>query len=451
MILRLLCICLLYFIITALLYFLPKKTTFFHKHVFILELGILSISLYLHLFLAVLSPIGDSTYFAKIMTRLTTEEFFGFYDRMGITYPPLFNYLFWGLGKILQFLQIPFSRTSRAFVFCIKLPGILCEFLMAGIIYHESRRYLSEIQSVQALVLILLNPGYLFITSYICQVDALYSFFIFLTIYLIIKKRMSWSYFSFAAAILLKFQAIFITPVLIFAIIDQVLLHNFCWKRFWRHCFTGLTAIACMALSYLPFIYDFKNHSFSSGGISHNFTSSIASYGKASQNAYNFWTLTGYNEVPHSALLGPLSCHTWGTLFLILLVALSTLFFFKSRGHLTIYPMLAALLVAGTYCFAIKMMSRYLYPAIILLILGYIMKPTRERFLCAFSFSIGFFLVVGFDYLIYPWKTYHRGLVLPYIISAYVILCFVFLLYTIWKECRIAYRLKKKETGEMLS
>ncbi|MGN0291795.1 MAG: hypothetical protein ACI4C5_07675 [Lachnospiraceae bacterium] len=444
MILRLFIICFSYLLLLALLMVSVKKFTFISKNIFYFELIILSLSLYLHLFLAILSPIGDSRYFAQIMTQLTTEDFFGFYETKGITYPPLFNYLFYFYGNILRMVGIPFDKTVRTFVFCVKIPGIFCEFMMAGLIYRISKKYLTDNQRIIALFLILLNPGYLFITSYICQIDALYSFFIFLTLYLIVEKHLKLSYFSFAAAILLKFQSVFITPVLIFAIIDQVILNDFNWKRFFTHLGTGLSAIACMAVSYLPFIYDFENHVSSEGGLTYNFTSSIASYGKASQNAYNFWTLTGYNEIPISESFGPFSCNTWGTLFLIILVALSVFFYLRKRDDIAMYPMLAALLVSGTYCFAVKMMSRYLYPAIILLLLGYVMKPTLQRLLCTISFTIGFFLVVGFDYLVYPWKSYTKDLILPYLISFYVIVCFGLLFYTLWKETSHDYAGIKK-------
>lgn len=413
------------------------KVTLSEKKAFFAELLILFFSLYLHLLLSIVTPRGDSVYFSKVLAHLAEGNYFNFYNEFGITYPPLFNFLCILLGRILLFLNIPFDWTRRDFIFCIKIPGILCEFVMAWIVYLLAKKYVPESKRPLALFLILLNPGYLLVTSYISQVDALFTLFMALTLYCILSKRLKTSYFCFAAAILFKFQALFITPVLIYGIISQVILENFSWKRFWQHLLTGLTAIACMLASYIPFIYDFKTHSFSEGGLLVNFTSSVASYGKASQNAYNFWTLTGYNLIPHSNLFGPFSCNTWGTLFIILLVLLSGWFFLRNMKNTTTYPMLAALLVSGVYCFATKMMARYLYPAIILLIIGYAIKPTTKRFICALSFSIALFLCTGFDYLVYPWRTYHSGLILPYIISAYVVLCFFYLVYVLWQETKV--------------
>ena len=99
-----------------------------------------------------------------------------------------------------------------------------------------------------------------------------------------------------------------------------------------------------------------------------------------------------------------------------------------------LYPLLAAFLVAGVFCFSVRMMSRYLYPAIILLIYACILRPTKKRLLCTVAFSLAFFCNVWCDYMVYPYSAYHNGLFLPYIFSFYTVLCFLGLTYTIADE-----------------
>lgn len=423
---------------------------------FFLEISILFLSIYLHLYLAVLTPNGDSVYFSDIMTRLTEEPFFGFYDRTGITYPPLFNYTFFCLAKLLQLLHIPFNWRFRSFIFCIKIPGILCEFLMALIIYQTARKYLPENKRYLSLFLILINPGYLLVTSYISQVDALYSFFALLTLFLIINRHLKTAYFTFAAGILFKFQTLFIGPVLVLAIIDQVLLHNFSLRRFFIHLFAGLSAIACMFLSYLPFLYDFHVGISTQMGLAHNFTSSVKGYGRASANAYNFWTLLGYNLKYDSEYFGPFPCRIWGTIFIVLLVILCGIFFLFAIGtdrklpglqkgsgkhfpvfrplDTNLYPLLATFLISGIFCFSMRMMARYLYPAVVLLIYAYALKPSKKRLFCTVSFSVAFFLNVWCDFMVYPYADYRKELILPYLISFYILGCFLGLASTIISE-----------------
>lgn len=406
------------------------------NRIFIIELAILALSVYLYLLLSIITTHGDSGSFAVIIKGLVEEPFLGFYDRAGFSYPPLFNYLYFIIGKIMQLTGTPFDYRTRAFLLLLKLPAIICEFLMAALLYRQARKRLRREQTIPVLVLILLNPGYLFITAYISQIDALYVFFMLLTLSLMADHRLKASFFAFGAAFLFKFQAVFITPVIAYAVIQQVFLQDFNWKKFWTSLLSGLAAIACMVLSYMPFIFDFRHWEFTNAGLTGNFNASIKSFGLASQNTYNFWTLIGYNWHYETEKLGFFSCTTWGTIFIVLLVILATALFAYRRKDEDVLPLLGALLVTGTCCFAVRMMPRYLYPAVALLIIGYILKPTLLRFACVIIYSVLFFLETAFDYLIYPQWEYSTKLILPRIISAALLAGFGFLVYVIIRERR---------------
>lgn len=414
-----------------------KKNSYFihtEKHIFLMELFILAISSYLFLCLSILTVHGDSYAFANIIRALVEEPFCNFYANGGINYPPLFNYIYYVVGKIMQLLGVPFSFRSHAFIFGMKVPPIICEFLMAWMLYRQCRRHLRREQTIPVLMLILLNPGYLLVTAYISQVDAIYVFFMLLTLILIQGKKLKLSYFAFAAAIMTKFQAIFITPVIAFAIVQQVFLVDFNWKKFWKHLGSGLCAIACMALSYVPFLYHANDPAGAEVGLTDNFTTSIQSFGYASHNTYNFWCLMGYNYRKETELFGPLSCYHWGILFIILLVLLTIVLFIRRKKDTDALPLLAAFLIAGMYCFSIRMMNRYLYPAIVLLILAMILRPTVQRFICTIYFAIIFFKENMFTYQIYPYERYTSELFLPKLISVAMLLGFGFLLYIILSE-----------------
>lgn len=416
-------------------YFFDKKTSA-SSHISLIEACIFGLSLYLNLLFSILTATGDSAFFVSITQRFSASPapFAAFYEMEGITYPPLFNYIYYLWSQLLSLCSIPLNYTNEAFIFSVKLPGILCEFFMAGLLYRYAQKNLPKGQTIPVLLLILLNPGYLFLTAYICQIDALYTFFMLLTVYLICRQRLKLSYFSFAAAALCKFQTIFISPVIIYATIHTVFFHNFSWKKFWQHLICGLSAIFCMFLSYLPFVWNFKEHTFYKGGILINFTSSLKSYGFATQNTYNFWTLTGYNSYSEDLYFGFFTCKQWGTIFLILLVFLCTVLFLLHENSPDIYPMLSAALVSGTVCFATRMMSRYLYPAVVLLLFGFILKPTCRRCLCVLLFTAALFLLNIFSYLVYPLKQYSPELLLPRILSVYLLGCFVFLIFTLFRE-----------------
>ncbi len=400
------------------------------------EAAIFGVSLYLNLLLGILTATGDSSFFVSVMTRFTQSDspFAGYYARGGITYPPLFNYIYYLLAQALQLLHIPISYTSEAFILAVKLPGILCEFAMAWMLYRYAKKNLPKGQTIPILLLTLLNPAYLLVTAYICQIDALYVFFMLLTVMLSCEHRLKLSYFTFAAAIMCKFQAIFITPVLILAAVREVMSPAFSPKKFRRHLLAALAAVCCMFVSYLPFVWDAASGTFYKGGVTINFATSIKSYGLASQNTYNFWTLLGYNYLSEDLACGPFTCKDWGMFFIVLLVLLCAALFLLHKGNPHIYPMLGAVLVSGTVCFATRMMPRYLYPAVPLLILGYLLYPSRRRFLCALCFTAALFLLNGFDYLIYPMEAYAKELVLPRVVAVYLLGCVGFLVSTVLRE-----------------
>lgn len=403
---------------------------------FLWELVIISTSLYGYLYLTIIAPFGDAPDFEKMMERLLGQGFYGIYENGGITYPPVFQYLFFLLGKVMGLFHVPIDATKPAFSFCVKLPCILCVFLMAYLVYRTVRRHAEGRKRILILFLILWNPGYLFVTGYVCQVDALYVFFMIVTVWLLMEGRLKLSYFTFAIAVLCKFQAVFITPVLAFAVIDRVILRDFSRRRFFSHLGAGAAALGCMILSYVPFCVRFSTGEVTAGGFYSNFADTTAGFGKASQNAYNFWTLVGYNEIPQTERFGVFSCRTWSGIFLVLLVLLTVFFYAKAKKDGSMYPMLAALLVSGTFCFAVRMMSRYLYAAPALLLLGYARKPTGKRLANAVATSVCFYLETAVEYLVYPWRTYEKGMPVPALLSLFSIFCFGFLVYTIWSEIR---------------
>lgn len=127
--------CILYVSAAIFFYRYFSSSNISSKKIFAAELIILFISIYLYLYLSILSPNGDSVFIKNLINSLTYEGFSGFYDNAGITYPPLFNYLYYVIGKILIMCGIPLSWTYRSFIFVVKLPCICCIFGAIYIIY----------------------------------------------------------------------------------------------------------------------------------------------------------------------------------------------------------------------------------------------------------------------------------------------------------------------------
>jgi Gpi18-like mannosyltransferase len=407
---------------------------------------ILTAALFLRLPCMLLNHDGDLQYFMNASEEFLNQGFFGFFGRWNIVYPPLFEYLLFLIGKLSSLLGITFIYGSKLTTFLFKIPGVLFDLLTGWILYRITSRQkrCQETLGLTLSLLYLFSPVTILDSAYIGQVDSIYSFFTLLTVYLICTKRLELSYFAFAAGFLLKYQIIFITPVLIFGIVNQVVLTDFSWKRFFHHFKIGLTAIGCILLSYLPFIYQPSTGEFRPEDLLHTFGNSLGSYGRASLNAYNFWTLIGYNLVDEKASFGPFSCSVWGTIAIVALVCASIFLFLKYRKDASSYPMIGAFLIFGMYCFSTKMMGRYLFPALGLLFLGFILKPNRTRFLCALLPTNLLFCCIALDYLYYPYSAYRPELLMPRILSVLVLGCFGFLVWTMAGEIRCLYPPNRK-------
>lgn len=405
---------------------------FFHtKNISIYLAVVIFLSVYANLMLSILTSYGDSGGISDYTNFLISHPLCEYLPSARITYPPVFCYVYLLLGKFATFLHIPIAGDSRWFLLLMKLPCFFVEYIMAGMFYQCTRKKYTERHAIPILIATVCNPAYLLLTAYISQVDALYAFFVVLTVYLLYQKKLIPAYFAFATAILFKFQAVFITPVVFLATLNDVILHDFEWKNLWKHLLGGFSAIGYMILCYIPFLFDFSKRSFIDYGITDNFTNSIASYGLATQNAPNLWYLLGYNFKSEYELLGPFTCTTWYHVFIVLLVFLCIGLFWIRREDRTIYPLLAALLVSGTVCFAVRIMPRYLYAAAGLTIFAFILKWTKKRFICMISMNLCLFLINASDYLLYPISVYTPELIVPRLISLYTLVCFVIVIVTI--------------------
>lgn len=102
--------------------------------------------------------------------------------------------------------------------------------------------------------------------------------------------------------------------------------------------------------------------------------------------------------------------------FRISITDLCIMLFWIHREDRTIYPLLAALLISGTVCFAVRMMPRYLYAAAGLTIFVFMLKWTKKRFICMISMNLCLFLINACDYLLYLITIYydiHTGAYYP--------------------------------------
>lgn len=323
-----------------------------------------------------------------------------FYNDGFSDYPPGYIYVCGILAWICESFKIGWSAdlaavdwTSAATDVVFKLPACICDLAAGYYIYKIAKRKFPDNMSVLCAVLYIFNPAVMINSSVWGQVDSIYVFFLLLMINYILERKLPCAYLAFGIGIIVKPQMLFFAPILIWAIVEQVFLENFSWKKFINHLVWGVCAIVIMLLLAAPF------------GLSKvipQFTDTVGSYEYCSVNAYNIWTVFGKNWIDQGQKILFMSAKSWGTLAIVIVVVSTFILLSKNKKCKSKYFLMSAFLIVGVFLFSVRMHERYMYPVMVLLLLAYLMNPRKEIMYAYIGFSIVQFLNVGHVLYYYP-------------------------------------------------
>jgi Gpi18-like mannosyltransferase len=267
-------------------------------------------------------------------------------------YPPFNIYLFWGFGSLANALSLT-GTAQMAYV--IKLVPNLFDLATAGLIFAFVRKRLTFNAALLATALYAFNPAVVFNGAVWGQFDAIYTFFLVLSVMLALASKPELSAVTFTLGVLTKPQGIALAPLIAYLILRQYRLQ-------WRRLVTSLVAVvATVFVVILPFEWSnpvtfLSNIYFSAYN--------NPSYQVTSLNAFNMWALGGL-WVPD----GFLSIVGWvlfGCLAVFTLYVLHKRF--KASGEVLVLFSTFVLLFAF-FMLPTRIHERYLFPAISMLAL----------------------------------------------------------------------------------
>ncbi|MBI2314891.1 glycosyltransferase family 39 protein [Candidatus Daviesbacteria bacterium] len=344
------------------------KTIFLNKENKILILLLLA-GITFRLLLAPLSgfQIDINDWFAWAI-RLNNLNFAQFYSKDIFTdYTPGYLYVLGLLGFLKNQLLIP----DNNFYFLLKMPAIICDLIIGILIYQEVRKKVSLILALLALSLIVFNPAILFNSSIWGQIDSVLALFLLITLIALKDNHLILSSIMFGVAFLIKPQAIAIAPILAI-----YLVHHFKLSNIIKLTIPGLLIIFVLAVPFFP------NQTTIS--LVQHILNTAGEYPYTSLNAYNFWGVVGF-WIPDKTIWNNLSYQTIGIiLFSSYWIILG---YFYTRKKLSIYA-LATLAFLGFFFLPTKVHERYLYPALIFLIL--LSSLYRDRLLLVLTSLLTF-------------------------------------------------------------
>lgn len=360
----------------------------------------------------------DTACFASWADRIFQVGPQGFYSPDVFTdYPPGYMYLLYPIGALRSLLGIAYYSTSHLIL--LRLPAILCDLGCGLLLCREAKLRCPAAFVPPIAAAYLFNPAVILNSSVWGQVDAVSTLAVAIMILSLMRERLVPAYVSFFAALLIKPQALFLLPVLLLGMLDQLVLKDFSLPNFLRSLAYGVIALCGAILLVSPFGLD---------KVWAQYSDTISSYPYAAVNAYNFWGLAGLNWISQDNTFLGLPFYAYGFAAISAAVTIAAVISIKHRKNRTKYPLLGALLTATIFVFSVRMHERYLFPVMLLLLLAYVALPSRKLFVCYGGFSLLHFYNTAHVLFYYDPQNFDRRspLILAVSCGMLAMICFLY-------------------------
>ena len=360
--------------------------------------------------------------------------FSNFYNQSFADYPPGYIYILYILGGILKLFRMSFDSLLTPIL--LKTPAILCDVLTGYLIYKIARKRFKEKTAIIFMLLYVFNPAIYINSSVWGQVDSVFTLFALYMLYSLTEEKYSVAIMSFAIGALIKPQIVFFLPVLCFVCFKGAFLYKteghyrfkFNSRKFTTILLWAVLGIGSMLLLMCPFGLD---------KVFDQYFRTVGSYNYASVNAYNIWTLFGQNWVEQEKTLLGIPFYVYGYAMIVIAVVISGFIYFKSKlnEESKIY-LSAAFNIITIFLFSVRMHERYLFPAIALLLLVYLAKPSIKLYVAYVLFSIAHFYNVSHTLFFFDSGHYDWEAAIPKTIAFFSLLVYGFFISSIWQYCK---------------
>ena len=353
----------------------------------------------------------------KAWARITNEVGFGriYREDIYLDYPPGYLYILTGLEKLRLLWGL--ESTSSAFTLMMKLPSILTDMACAGMLLVLARPRLGEKTALFLSAAYLFCPAVFLNSAQWGQADSFCTAILLGSVLLLYREHYFPSAILYGVAIACKPQMLIFAPLYLFFAVKQ--------RKFWSLLLGIVSAVATLLLIATPFTQDF-NYLW----LVEKYRTTMDYYHYYSINAYNFWALIRWNwkSLPQGVagsllnLVGPVLA----TAFCAVLLGFS-----KRKDAVFACPVL---LMSAMYLFSVKMHERYLFPALLFLLLSYLFVRDK-RLLYAFS-GMAFSHYLNVAYVL--WQAQEKGSSydpntgLTVFLSLLQLLAFGYLLFVAW-------------------
>ncbi len=299
---------------------------------------------------------------------------------MFLDYPPGYMYVLSLLELVRASFSLPYE--SPVYTCIIKMPAMLADIFTAYWIYRLAAKHMDRQRGLLLAAAFAFCPAVVYNSSVWGQIDSIFTLLILLTLYAAYEKRTVKTAVYYALALLIKPQALLFGPILLFYIIELRSL-----KELGKALGTGL---AVMYLLTLPFA-----DSISPAWLIKLYMGSFSGYQYFTVNGYNLYMLFDMNWKS-------LDSAAWSWLINPMVIGAGILWcgrgyfrgsafgFVKNNDSAGIADRSrmfssALMFLMIFFAFATMMHERYLYPAVALALLSYLLTAIRTIWRCLSS------------------------------------------------------------------
>jgi Gpi18-like mannosyltransferase len=362
---------------------------------------------------------GDLSTFAAWFNAAAEHGIRVFYNVVWSDYPPFNVYLFWIFGSLSKQL----SLSGANLVYLIKLLPNLFDTATAFLIFAFVRKRLDFKISLLAAALYAFNPAVIFDAAVWGQYDAIYTFFLVLSLMLLLASKPKLSAVAFTVGLLTKPQSIALAPLIAFLIFR---------KHGWRSLLTSLLASATtIFVVIIPFEWS-NPITF----LTNIYFGAYGGYQVTTANAFNLWALGGLWR-PDTQTFFFLNFFIIGWIMFGALAVFALYVLHKrldASGELLIL-FSAFIFFFGFFMLPTRIHERYLFPALSVLAL---MFPFHRKTRLTY-WLLSFTCLANTAYVLYFLNNYQfipSGDLVVLVVTMINLLVFLNVLMLMWRELR---------------
>jgi len=336
---------------------------------------------------------GDVRTFQIWAMYLYNHGFQHFYHSYTFTdYPPVYMYVLWMIGMIQN--RMGWEILYSYFNLLVFTPAMLSDLATIVALYFVCHKFFDNGKvSADAFgkpfwiaLAYSFNPAIILNSSVWGQVDAIHTMLLFFAMYAVAKSQSLPVYLLYGFAVITKPQSLIVAPIFLYSAFHYFKENGYKPKAALTMFGYAALTFVFMAFIALPFTIDFNFMP-----IIQQYTDTLGSYPFASVNAYNFHALMGGIWQPISLFMQVLST------IAIVGVTFMTFWIMFNRFDISGIFFSAALLFIVTFNFSVQMHERYLFPALLFLLVAgaytYSQNRHNKRFLALHSmFTLTFFI-----------------------------------------------------------